>query len=199
MLCRRQESDHGPLHLVCKSQEDNIIRAFRYQNFWSKHKDFISMVKRYWVTDFMGDLFLELNAKLKKVKKGLREWSKEEFGNIFIKKATIEDILSVKELQFEIDLTPENRAQLHKVEAELRRYLKLEEDFWRKKSGMSWFTMGDKNTMFFHSYVQGKRKKLFLKEIYDEQEVTVNTTSKIGMRAVDFFETQFREENMSRD
>lgn len=46
---------------------------------------------------------------------------------------------------------------------------------------------------------RAREKKLFLKEIYDEQEVTVNTTSKIGMRAVDFFETQFREENMSRD
>lgn len=85
----------------------------------------------------MGDPLLELHAKLKNVKKGLRDWSKVEFGNIFIKNATMEDILSVKETQFELDPTPENRAQLHKVEAELRRYLKLEEDFQKQKSRMN--------------------------------------------------------------
>lgn len=46
----------------------------------------------------MGDPFLELHMKFKKVKKGFREWSKVEFGNIFIKNATVEDILSVKEI-----------------------------------------------------------------------------------------------------
>lgn len=61
----------------------------------------------------MGDPFLELHAKLKKVKNGLRDWSREEFGNNFIKKVTLEDILSVKEMQFEMDPTPNNRAQLY--------------------------------------------------------------------------------------
>lgn len=93
--------------------------------------------------DFFDDLFLELHAKLKNVKKGLMEYSRDEFGNIFIKKATMEDILSVKKTQFELDLKLKNRAQLHKMEAELRRYLKLEEDFWKQKSGMHWFILGD--------------------------------------------------------
>lgn len=55
-------------------------------------------MRRNWDVDFVKDFFLELHVKLKKVKKGLRDWSREEFGNIFIKKATLEDILCVKEL-----------------------------------------------------------------------------------------------------
>lgn len=55
--------------------------------------------------------------------------SREEFGNIFIKKAMLEDIIQVKEAQLEIDPKLENRAQLSKAEAELKRYIKMEEEF----------------------------------------------------------------------
>lgn len=46
-------------------------------------------------------------------------------------------MISVKETQFKLDPFPKNRAQLHKVEADLKRFLKLEEDFCRQKAGMN--------------------------------------------------------------
>lgn len=92
------------------------------------------------MADFIGSFFLETQAKLKRVKKALVDWSKSEFGNIFVKKATLQDVISVKETQFKLNPSPENRAQLHKVEANLKRLLKLEEDFWRQKVEMNWFT-----------------------------------------------------------
>lgn len=53
---------------------------------------------------------------------------------------------------------------------------------------MNWFALGDRNTKFFHSYVQGRRKKLSLWDIIDEQGLTVNNTQEIGRRAVEFFQ-----------
>lgn len=88
----------------------------------------------------MGTPLSELYDKIKRVKRALSIWSKEEFGNIFIQKATLEDVIQVKESQFKIDPSLENRAELSRVEAELRRYLKLGEQFWRQKAGMNWFT-----------------------------------------------------------
>lgn len=79
--------------------------------------------------DFSGFSLYVLQAKLNMVKKALLDWSKRAFGNIFIKKTTLEDIIQVKEAQFQINLTPENRAELHKVEADLNRFLRLEEEF----------------------------------------------------------------------
>lgn len=73
---------------------------------------------------------MELHAKMKRVKRALVVWSKDEFRNIFIEKTTLEDIIQVKEAQLEVDPSPENRVELSKVEAELKRYLKLEEEFW---------------------------------------------------------------------
>lgn len=41
----------------------------------------------------------------------------------------LEDIIQVKEAQLEIDPNLENRAQLSKAEDELKRYIKMEEEF----------------------------------------------------------------------
>lgn len=79
--------------------------------------------------------------------------------------ATLKDVLLVKEAQFELLPSPENRAELLKAEVKLKKFLKLEEDFWRQKAGMKWFVKGDRNSKFFHSYVQGKRRKLHITEI----------------------------------
>lgn len=182
----RQGSDHAPLHMVCKTAEENIIKPFRFQKFWTKHKEVKSIVQNNWVVDFKGCPFQVLQTKLKRVKKALLEWSIREFGNIFVKKATLEDMISVKETKFELDRTPENRAQLHKVEADLKRFLKLEEEFWKQKAGMKWFIHGDRNTKFFHSYVQGRRRKLHLHEISDDNGHLLNTQTAIGLLLLNF-------------
>lgn len=74
---------------------------------------------------------MELHVKLKRVKRALVECSKIEFGNIIIKKATMNDIIYVKETQFELDPSPKNRSHLKKAEADLRKLLKLKEEFWK--------------------------------------------------------------------
>lgn len=124
------------------------------------------------------------------------ECSKVEFKNIFIKKVTLEDVITVKEMQFELDPLPDNRAQLNKVKAKLKRFLKVEEEFWRQKSGMQWFMHGDRNSKFFHSYVQMRRKKLQLNKIMDEQGTTLKDITDIDRKAVDFYMNQFKEDKM---
>lgn len=78
----RQGSNQAPLHLTCISEVVHIIKPFRFLNFWCSHKNFKSIVERCWQVDFMSSLFLELHAKLKKVKNVLVKWSKQEHGNI---------------------------------------------------------------------------------------------------------------------
>lgn len=61
----------------------------------------------------------------------------------------LEDIIQVKEAQLEIDPKLENRAQLSKAEAELKRYIKMEEEFQMQKAVVRLFKQGDKNISFF--------------------------------------------------
>lgn len=149
----RQGSDHAPVQVCCNSVCQRITKSFRFLNFWCKHKKFMEIVQKNWVVNFKGCPFMELHAKLQKVKRVLSDWSKEEFGNIFMQIATLEDIIKVKEIQLEHMASPENRAELKRVEADLKRYQKFEEEYWKQKASMKWFVKGDRNTKFFHSSV----------------------------------------------
>ncbi|XP_049413166.1 uncharacterized protein LOC125876094 [Solanum stenotomum] len=155
--------------------------------------EFKNIVEENWKVDFAGNPFIEFHAKLKKVKKELSIWSKEVFGDIFQQIATIEDIIKVKEAQLEIQHSATNRAELSKEEAKLKKFLKLEEDFWRQKAGMKWCMDGDRNTNFFHSFVKGRRKKLHIAEMITEQGVTLSTNDEIREAAVQFYKDQFSE------
>nr|XP_016509082.1 PREDICTED: uncharacterized protein LOC107826604 [Nicotiana tabacum] len=62
-----------------------------------------------------------------------------------------------------------NRERLMKVQADFIKYLALEEEFWKHKSGMSWFKDAYRNTKFFHAQVNGRRKRLELKRIQNSE------------------------------
>lgn len=107
-----------------------------------------------------GSPFKVVHEKMKNVKKRLMVWSKATFINFFQKVSTMEDVNKVKELQLELDPSEENRAALRKVEAELRKFQRYEEEYWKQKANMHWLVDGDRNTKFFHNHVTGKKKKL---------------------------------------
>lgn len=58
---------------------------------------------------------------------------------------------------------------------------------------------GDKNTKFFYSYVQGKRKRLHLSEITNEHDTTLKDELEIEMEVARVFEEQFKEDRHNTD
>lgn len=85
-----QGSDHAPLHFTCNSDERIMPKPFYFPNFWCKSKTFMEVVERNWKVDFFGFPFFMLHAKMKRLKRALAAWSREQFGNIFIQIATLE-------------------------------------------------------------------------------------------------------------
>ncbi|XP_016445653.1 uncharacterized protein LOC107770832 [Nicotiana tabacum] len=108
-------------------------------------------------------LFLT-TEKLKRVKIALSKWSRITYGDIFKQLALKEYVVKIKEMLFE-EPKVENIIVLQKAQSELKRYLSIEEQYWKQKAGMSWFVEGDRNTRFFHNHVNSKRQKLQLKRI----------------------------------
>lgn len=109
-----------------------------------------------------------LNEKLKRLKTTLTNWSKDSYGEVFFEIATMEDIVRMKEVQMEFDPFKENRAEHRREEADLKRFLRMKEEYWKQNACMSWFMEENKNTKFFHSYVKGRRKILCIQNIEDK-------------------------------
>ncbi|XP_059314688.1 uncharacterized protein LOC132065353 [Lycium ferocissimum] len=64
---------------------------------------------------------------------------------------------------------------------------------------MRWLKDGDRNTKFFHLYIEGRRKKLALHNIQNSQGDWISSNSDIGQEAVSFYQDQFRRQPTSTD
>lgn len=103
--------------------------------------------------------------KLKRTKLAQSKWSRENFRDIFKKLTIGKEIVKLKEKLFVERPSAINRVVLNKAHIEYTKYLKFEDDFWRQKTGIQWFTEGYRNTRFFHSLVKGRRKRLEIKRM----------------------------------
>ncbi|XP_059281373.1 uncharacterized protein LOC132035072 [Lycium ferocissimum] len=107
---------------------------------------------------------------------------------------TRENIVKIKEQHFEEDPFEVNRMVLQQAQAEFKRYLHFEEEFWRQKSGIQWHTEGDRNTRFFHSLVNGRRKSLQLTIIQNGEGDWIDNSDFIANVAIELYQRQFTQE-----
>lgn len=95
MVLPRVHSDHHPLLMKCQDGNTILAKPFRFQNFWTSHKDFISFVSESW-NIFMPakDPITVCIRKLKRLKVRLKEWSAQVFGNIFLRLGALQQELA---------------------------------------------------------------------------------------------------------
>ncbi|XP_060170510.1 uncharacterized protein LOC132601447 [Lycium barbarum] len=190
----RTGSDHAPLLLSCGESSHHIRKPFRFLKFWIEHESFLEVVNQAWITDFEGDDFIRFKLKLKNVKSVLSAWSKATFGDIFKQLTIREEVVRIKEQCFEEDPTPMNRMVLQQAQAALKMYVHYEEEFWRQKSHMTSFAEGDRNTRYFYSIVNGRRKRLQIRRILNQQGVWIEGESLLAEETCRFYQQQFSQE-----
>lgn len=104
-------------------------------NLWLKEESCLEVIKKNWTSEIKGNSFIVIYQKLKITKSALTRWSSDTFGNIFQEMATLEDIIKVKEKQFEENPSGLNCKNLCKIHAELNKQLKREEEYQRQNVG----------------------------------------------------------------
>ncbi|XP_060202636.1 uncharacterized protein LOC132631055 [Lycium barbarum] len=190
----RTGSDHAPLLLTCGESSQHIRKPFRFLKFWTEHESFLEVVNQAWIIDFEGDDFIRFKLKLKNVKSTLSSWSKATFGDIFKQLTVREEVVRIKEQCFEEDPTPMNKMVLQQAQAALKKYVHYEEEFWRQKSHMTSFAEGDRNTRYFDSIVNGRRKRWQIRRIQNQQGVWIEGESLLAEEACRFYQKQFSQE-----
>ncbi|XP_041995779.1 uncharacterized protein LOC121745903 [Salvia splendens] len=76
----RVSSDHGPMLARCKMVNSPTEgRSFRFQNMWIRHEGFKQLVQEVWDQPTGAGGLLNLQTKLAKCKKALKQWNREFF------------------------------------------------------------------------------------------------------------------------
>lgn len=77
---------------------------------------------------------------MKNTKINLDSWSREYFGDIFKQLIIIDEFVRINEELFEENPTTSNRMILQKAQDKLKKYIHFEEEFWRQKIGIQWYS-----------------------------------------------------------
>ncbi|XP_009600115.1 uncharacterized protein [Nicotiana tomentosiformis] len=83
---------------------------------------------------------------------------------------------------------------LMEMNAQYTRHLKVEEEVLKQKTQLQWFKDGDVNSKYFHSLIRGRRRKLFIHKIKDENGDWILGDEAIGEAAFNYFEDLFTEQ-----
>lgn len=192
-LLQRGLSDHCPLYVHSQTRNSGP-RPFRFLNCWLSDPKCMNIVKSTW-NAATNQSALE---KLKSVKKSLKEWNHNEFGNIDLKIKCLEStIQEFDELSNKRNLDSQELELQKKAQIDLWTWMKRKEVYWAQNSRIRWLKEGDRNTNFFHTVASIKRRKNAINSIEIEGE-KISSPTRIKKEAVKFFKEIFREEHMER-
>lgn len=126
---------------------------------WTKHHQFLEVVKSSWNIPIHGDALYRFAGKLKRLKRILIEWNKQSFGNVFRNIVEAENQLKDLEIKIELDNFEDCEIENNRAKDRLNDCLASEELFWKQHSKAKWLKEGDKNTHFFHVSATMKKHK----------------------------------------
>ncbi|KAL2322620.1 hypothetical protein Fmac_026999 [Flemingia macrophylla] len=148
----RLSSDHHPILVELGNTVRLLKPNLKFHEMWSLHQDCRAVVQRAWGYPAHGDAMRILFFKLRSVKKDLRIWNKDVFGNVHTRVSTT--CKALEDVQVNPNHSPEEELAAQRT---LMSELTLEEAFWKEKVRVKWMTDSDRNTEFFFNMVKARR------------------------------------------
>nr|CAN70867.1 hypothetical protein VITISV_027610 [Vitis vinifera] len=156
----RPVSDHFPILLDVGGGRRGPS-PFRFENMWLKMEGVKELMKSWWEgVSFNGSTSFILAEKIKVLKVKLKEWNRDSFGRIELRKNA-----ALEQVQFWDAREKISRLNLEELEArkeareDYKKWVLLEEISWRQKSREVWLKEGDRNTGYFHKMVNAHRRR----------------------------------------
>ncbi|XP_015064939.1 uncharacterized protein LOC107010215 [Solanum pennellii] len=89
----------------------------------------------------------------------------------------------------------ESREKLSGVNAQYIKYLKVEYNILQQKTQLHWLKQGDANSKYFHAVIRGRRKKMVVHKVMDENGVWIEGEDNIAKEACDYYQKIFTGNN----
>ena len=192
-LLQRGLSDHCPLYVHSQARNWGP-KPFRFLNCWLTDPKCMNVIKSSW----KEAVNQPITEKFRTVKRSLKEWNHNEFGNIDANIKKLENTIQhYDNVNNERDLDSHELETRKQAQVELWQWIKRKELYWAQQSRIRWLKEGDRNTKFFHTVASNKRRKNTIGSIEVNGE-KVDDPSQIKSEAVKFFKSIFREEFSNR-
>ncbi|XP_059073635.1 uncharacterized protein LOC131874329 [Cryptomeria japonica] len=147
-----------------------------------------------------GTAMFSFSKKLQYVKRKLKNWNKNCFGNLYImnKRAQERLVVITRKIRdlgfFEALSREESQASRDLEEWDLR-----EEIYCKQKARIDWVQEGDKNTVFFHKSVQGCQNRSYISSLVNSDDLHLASFQAISREAIRFYSTLFLEDSLLTD
>lgn len=133
-----------------------------------------TVVRQAWGEAEHRNPMIQLLHRMKTVRRELSRWSRTTFDDIFEKLKKGEDNATKQEEAYTECDSDQNREAVNLAQAQLKRRVAIEEEFWKQKARTKWDVDGDKNFKYFHACVASRRKKLNLHSIEGEHRARLS-------------------------
>ncbi|XP_026419778.1 uncharacterized protein LOC113315734 [Papaver somniferum] len=185
-------SDHGPII------DSNIVLPkapnppFRFQNMCCTYPNFLQVVADSWNEEIIGNPIYIFMNKLKRLKKFLKVWNWEVFGDVRIKLKKAED--KVMEETLKSDNDPSNVDLLNNSVTARGEYEMAANNYnslLRDKARMNWIKDGDINTKFFHTSIKLRQVHNVITELENSSGHIITDQQGISNVLIDYFSQKF--------
>lgn len=171
--------------------------SFRFINSWAFFEGYKAVIENAWNTEVNGNPMFKVVSKLKHVKSALLKWNKEKVGDIFDEaRIKMQEATDIQKL---LDMNPSDTNLQTKAKEYREEALKLshaEESLLRQKSRNIWLKEGDRNSKFFYTSLQIRRKRNEIRCL-DIKEKRCDDLKLIEEHIADFYKDFFNQEDNS--
>ena len=184
------KSDHKCLWLKCSPSANTRgkRRPFRFEESWMTDVGCETTIKKAWEMTQSGTRMFMVWNKLKECKRQLGDWSRNSFGSL---KKQIE-VLKQKIQQAEtLSIQDRQHENINGLRRELNLLLGKEEHMWRQRSRISWLTMGDRNTKYFHGRASQRCRRNFISRLSDERGGWLESNEEIAGKMIEYYTSLF--------
>lgn len=175
-------SDHRPIISLFDSGKSKNNKVFRYDMRLKDNQEVKDLIMPVWNSSEQAPLELRLSY----CREAISRWSREQHAN---SRVIIENLKT--QLNHALSNSVADDVLITRLNSELLKAYKSEEDFWRQRSRIMWLVSGDKNSGFVHAVLKGKRARNRLSVIEDTDGNAFFEEDHIAAQISKYFETIF--------
>ncbi|KAM7469396.1 hypothetical protein LguiA_007579 [Lonicera macranthoides] len=190
----RATSDHCPIIL-----DTNCFKwgptPFRFENMWLRNKEFCGKFKEWWESSVhQGWEGYKFMMKLGDVKREVRKWNKEVFGDIRIEKfAILRRIEELDKIDYSSRLNEDERLERGALRRKLEELLVKEEVSWHQKAKVKGVIEWDNNSKLFHRVASGRKVNNIINKLENVSGEVFQTEREIEREILNYFENLYKD------